>query len=60
MLTARFAAEAILSGKPDKYAIWDVKFDDDYLEEKRPELSASGATMPEGTTVPAFSTPVRP
>ncbi|HZD53424.1 MAG TPA: NAD(P)/FAD-dependent oxidoreductase [Woeseiaceae bacterium] len=34
MLTARYAAEAILSGDPDKERIWSVNLDDDYHEEK--------------------------
>lgn len=34
MLTARYAAEAIVSGKVDRDKIWDVNVDDDYHEEK--------------------------
>lgn len=52
MLTARFAAEAILSGNPDKSAIWNVNIDDDYHEEKQPVSGPEAA-------VPAYSTPGR-
>ncbi|MCX7168288.1 MAG: NAD(P)/FAD-dependent oxidoreductase [Rhodocyclales bacterium] len=34
MLTAKLAVEAILDGKVDKAAIWDVNIDDDYHEQK--------------------------
>ncbi len=34
MLTARYAAEAIVSGEIDRDKIWDVNVDDDYHEEK--------------------------
>jgi len=34
MLSARYAAEAILSGSADKSAIWAVNIDDDYHEEE--------------------------
>ena len=34
MLTARYAAEAIVRGERDKQALWDVNIDDDYHEEK--------------------------
>ena len=34
MLTARYAAEAIVSGVIDRDKIWDVNVDDDYHEEK--------------------------
>jgi len=34
MLTARYAAEAIISGQVDRDKIWDVNVDDDYHEEK--------------------------
>lgn len=34
MLTAKLAAEAIITGKADKQAIWDVNVDDEYHEEK--------------------------
>jgi len=34
MLTARYAAEAIVSGEIDRNKIWDVNVDDDYHEEK--------------------------
>ena len=34
MLTARYSAEAIVSGKIDRDKIWDVNVDDDYHEEK--------------------------
>jgi hypothetical protein len=33
MLTARYAADAIIKGSKDKKAIWDVNIDDDYHEE---------------------------
>ena len=33
MLTAHYAAEAIISGSPDKRKIWDVNIDDEYHEE---------------------------
>ena len=34
MLTARYAAEAIISGEIDRDKIWEVNVDDDYHEEK--------------------------
>jgi protoporphyrinogen oxidase len=34
MLTARFAAEAIITGNEDKAPLWAVNIDDDYHEEK--------------------------
>jgi len=34
MLTARYAAEAIVTGHVDRDKIWDVNVDDDYHEEK--------------------------
>jgi len=34
MLTARYSAEAILSGNIDREMIWGVNVDDDYHEEK--------------------------
>ncbi|NNC98729.1 MAG: NAD(P)/FAD-dependent oxidoreductase [Gammaproteobacteria bacterium] len=34
MLTARYSAEAIISGRIDRDKIWDVNVDDDYHEEK--------------------------
>lgn len=34
MLTARYSAEAIISGDIDRDKIWDVNVDDDYHEEK--------------------------
>lgn len=34
MLTARYSAEAIISGVTDRDKIWDVNVDDDYHEEK--------------------------
>lgn len=34
MLTAKLAAEAIIAGRTDKQAIWDVNVDDEYHEEK--------------------------
>ncbi len=34
MLTARYAAQAIVSGEIDRDKIWDVNVDDDYHEEK--------------------------
>jgi protoporphyrinogen oxidase len=34
MLTARFAAEAIITGSEDKAPLWAVNIDDDYHEEK--------------------------
>jgi protoporphyrinogen oxidase len=33
MLSAKFAAQAILAGSSDKSAIWDVNIDDEYHEE---------------------------
>jgi protoporphyrinogen oxidase len=56
MLTARFAAQAILSGKPDKSAIWNVNIDDDYHEEKQPVSHGRPEDRYEATTVPAYST----
>lgn len=35
MLTAKLAAEAIVTGNTDKRAIWDVNVDDEYHEEKK-------------------------
>jgi hypothetical protein len=34
MLTARYAAEAIVTGHVDRDKIWDVNVDDDYHEHK--------------------------
>jgi protoporphyrinogen oxidase len=34
MLTARYAAEAVLTGVQDKAPLWAVNIDDDYHEEK--------------------------
>ena len=34
MLTAKLAVEAILAGRTDKSAIWNVNVDDEYHEEK--------------------------
>jgi protoporphyrinogen oxidase len=34
MLTARYAAEAIVTGHVDRDKIWDVNVDDDYHEQK--------------------------
>ena len=56
MLTARFAAQAILSGKSDKSAIWNVNIDDDYHEERQPVSYGQPEDRYEATTVPAYST----
>jgi protoporphyrinogen oxidase len=34
MLTARYAAEAIIAGLQDKAPLWAINIDDDYQEEK--------------------------
>ncbi len=53
MLTARYAAAAILSGSTDKVAIWEVNVDDDYHEEKSAMSVADADSMPDLATVRA-------
>lgn len=43
MLSARFAAEAILAGSADKSRIWGVNVDDDYHEEDSKAQPSQGA-----------------
>lgn len=45
MLSARLAAQAILSGKPDPAAIWAINIDDDYHEEIGAEERESSAGL---------------
>ncbi len=53
MLTARYAAAAILSGSTDKVAIWEVNVDDDYHEEKSAISIMDADSMPDLATVRA-------
>ena len=44
MLSARFAAEAVVKGSADKSAIWAVNVDDDYHEEGASRAVEEGAS----------------
>ena len=59
MLTARFAAQAILSGNPDKSAIWNMNVDDDYHEEKQSAAPVQPDSRHEVAAVPEYSTSSR-
>lgn len=45
MLSAKFAAEAILAGSADKSKIWSVNIDDDYHEESEPDSMAASSKL---------------
>jgi len=48
MLSARFAAEAILAGSSDKSKIWGVNIDDDYHEEGADKAQETPSTNVQG------------
>jgi hypothetical protein len=48
MLSARYAAEAILAGSSDKSAIWGVNIDDDYHEEGADKAQESSSANVQG------------
>jgi len=53
MLSARYAAEAILAGSSDKSAIWGVNIDDDYHEEGADKAQENAAATVQGRPVTA-------
>lgn len=52
MLSARYAAEAILAGSSDKSKIWGVNIDDDYHEEGAESSVKSGDQVPQSKSRP--------